>query len=364
MRRVRGVSAPPAFGAPLSLPAFSTFSLLTLSIPLQMTPSLPHATTLRTLALSSGGYATPALNDCLYAGGAGLGWGGGAADETRPRASADGSSSSGDGHARPFSLPFLPALALYTALRALHLDRNGLAGDLTGWPTLPSLAALHLAENALTSLVGLTVASAPALTLLDVSSNRLASLDSIASISPTLTCLRAGRNPLGGEEKDGEVETRPAPVHDPLLALHAAARLATLDLADCGLCDGAALFAALRTLPSLRCLAVGGNPRADVAGSFGKPSPPRRLAVAAAAPALAYLDASPVFGGERAAADAWAAGLGAPGAEAARAAWAEAERARRGELQGSGGLLEAKLAAVRAGKACWVVEVPSEGEGE
>jgi len=332
----------------------------------------PHTlATLRTLALASGGYATPGLNDCLYAGGAGLGWavGGGAG--------AAYDDDEGCAAAAPSPSLLFPALALYSSLRALHLDRNGLAGDLAGWPSLPALAAIHLADNGLTSLAGLTPAAAPSLALLDVSGNRLTSLASLGGVASGLTCLRAGRNPLGGEEEEGEgdgEELSPSPSpssppSDPLAALHSASRLVTLDLADCGLRDGGALLVALRALPALRCLAVAGNPGADVAAAFcdggQNPRPPRRLALAASSPALTYLDSAPIFGGERAAADAWAAGGGAPAADAARDAWADGERARRAELQGSGGLLEAKLAAVREGQACWVAEVPGgAGDGE
>ena len=334
-----------------------------------MTADAAHtllATTLRTLALASGGYATPPLNDCLYAGGAGLGWVGGDG-EGGGGENGSGDGDDHDGTARPsLPPPLYPALARYTALRALHLDRNGLSGDLGGWPCLPCLAALHLADNALVSLAGLTPGTVPALTLLDVSGNQLTSLDSIGKgVGPTLTCLRAARNPFCGGEEGGEQGDHDA---TPLAILSTASRLVTLDLAECGLSDGAALLTAVRALPALRCLAVGGNPGADVGRAFGcemggKP-PTRRLALAAAAPALTYLDGAPVFGGERAAADAWAAGLGEAGAEAARTAWVESERARRAELQGGAGLTDGKLAAMRADKTCWVVEVPAKEEEE
>ena len=248
-----------------------------------MTPA-----SLRAAALAAGGYATPSLNDVLIAPGRGF---------TAWRADGDAAS----------------PLAAYVDLQALHLDRNALDG-FDGAPRLPRLACLFLPCNALTSLAGLA-AVAPALATLDVSANQLTSL---AGVPPTVSTLRAAHNPLKDGKGDADNTAHP------LATLPSLPHLTTLDVAHCGLTDGAALLAVAGACPALRCLYVDGNPcLASVS----------RRTLVAACPRLTYLNDAPVFGGERAAADGWREG-GEEGGARAAAAWDESVRKRVAAVEG------------------------------
>ena len=247
-------------------------------------PLTPAA--LRSAALAAGGYATPSLNDVLVLSNRGF------TQWVEP---------GGDGDdANPFPLtPYAPALL------ALHADGNGFTLLPSSPLSFPRLACLFLQCNGLASLAGLATL-APSLVTLDVSSNALTSL---TGLPPTLATLRATANPsLGAGDDDATA----------LAGLTACPSLATLDLAHCGLSDADALLSLLTHLPSLRCLYVTGNP---VTSSL-----PRRTLVAAC-PGLAYVNDSPVFGGERAAANAWR-NRGDDAAAEAATAWSEAERKR------------------------------------
>lgn len=256
-----------------------------------MLPSTPHhaarpltPASLRAAALAAGGYATPSLNDVLVLSNRGFTcW------------MADGDDVT----------PLTPYAA---TLKALHADGNGfvnLPPPSTHPPFFPALACLFLQCNALAGVTGLA-SLAPSLVTLDVSSNQL---EDLCDLPPTLQTLRAAANPsLGAARNDAAV----------LAGLTACPSLATLDLAHCGLTDAETILATISALPSLRCLYLTGNPAAS--------DLPRRT-VLAACPGLTYYNDAPVFGGERAAADAWKTG-GDAGARAATEAWCEAERKR------------------------------------
>ena len=147
-----------------------------------------------------------------------------------------------------------------------------------------------LEDNCLTSLAGLGPQATPSLAVLDACGTRVTDAAPLAACAG-LETLRLARNPLGARES--------ADAPHPLACLAPLGpTITTLDVADCGLVDGAALLAALAALPHLACLHLAGNPAASAI-------PGGRLAVVAALPRLTYLDARPVDGGERAAADAW-----------------------------------------------------------
>ena len=254
------------------------------SLPTSGRPLTPAA--LRSAALAAGGYATPSLNDVLVVSNRGF---------------TEWVEAGGDDANNPPSplAPYAPSL------RALHADGNGFTLLPSSLITFPRLACLFLQCNGLASLEGLD-GLAPALVTLDVSSNALTSL---AGLPPTLETLRATANPSLGAGGDDAVA---------LAGLTACPSLATLDLAHCGLSDANTLLSLLTHLPSLRCLYVTGNAASSTL--------PRRTLVAAC-PGLTYLNDSLVFGGERAAADAWRQG-GDDAATAAATAWSEAERKR------------------------------------
>lgn len=257
-----------------------------------MLPSSPHhaarpltPAALRAAALAAGGYATPALNDVLVLSNRGFTcW------------VADGEEAS-----------FNPLTPYAATLKALHADGNGFVNlpPRTHPPFFPALACLFLQCNALAVLDGLA-SLAPSLVTLDVSSNQL---ETLTDLPPTLQTLRAAANPsLGAAGNDAAA----------LAGLTACPSLATLDLAHCGLTDAETILATISALPSLRCLYLTGNPATSAL--------PRRT-ILAACPGLTYYNDAPVFGGERAAADAWKSG-GDAGAAAATEAWCESERKR------------------------------------
>ena len=102
--------------------------------------------------------------------------------------------------------------------------------------------------------------------------------------------------------------------------------LSTLDLSHCSIGDWETVLSFLRSLPSLKALYLQGNPFWEEPLSFPNSSKVlgSRLAVLAASPLCTYLNDSPVFGHERAAADAWReSGGSASAAREAREAFLE-----------------------------------------
>ena len=179
-------------------------------------------------------------------------------------------------------------------------------------------------QNCLTSLAPL--AALPHLDTLNVSSNRLSSLDGLDAL-PVLTslqvrCLTTQREwsarrcmvcvaePLRRQAAGNSLASL-----DALSCLPRCALLSSLDVTHNGLeGDGDALLALLAAMPALRALYLSaGNP---IAGSVR----PYRKRVVAAVSGLVYLDERPVFDAERRGAEAWVRGGD------------EAERAERDKL--------------------------------
>lgn len=188
-------------------------------------------------------------------------------------------------------------------------------------------------RNCLTTLKGLARA-APRLSTLDASGNRVTGVEvegdrySEGCLPRTLATLRLSGNDLsglraltglfrsrneggGGEAEssseragaDSESESSSSNSSSPssLLPL-----LSTLDLSHCSISDAGTLLALLQSLPSLKALYLQGNPFWESIGAASNNNGGGvggRLAVLAAAPLCTYLNDSPVFGDERAAAD-------------------------------------------------------------
>lgn len=207
-------------------------------------------------------------------------------------------------------------------------------------------------RNCLSSLRGLSRA-APRLSTLDASGNRLTEVKveaeaeaegaSSGGLPRSLETLRLSGNDLSGPEalrvlflsregEEGEGEGQGegegegeagsgesggggGDASPSLLPL-----LSTLDLSYCSITDAETVLSLLRSLPSLRALYLQGNPFWEsLSGGRQGGGGGGRLAVLAACPLCAYLNDAPVFGDERAAADAWRESKGSS-LEAARAA--------------------------------------------
>ena len=174
-------------------------------------------------------------------------------------------------------------------------------------------------QNCLTSLAPL--AALPHLDTLNVSSNRLCSLDGLDAM-PVLTSLQA--RSASAHRRSSALRMRIAAASSPsalsrcrplqaagnslasldaLACLPRCALLSSLDVTHNGLeGDGDALLALLAAMPALRALYLSaGNP---VAGSVR----PYRKRVVAAVAGLVYLDERPVFDAERRGAEAWVRG--------------------------------------------------------
>lgn len=162
----------------------------------------------------------------------------------------------------------------------------------------------------LTSLAPL--AALPHLDTLNVSSNRLASLDGLDAF-PVLTSLQVSPSRAaddGAEALSDALALQTAQAGGNSLATLAAleclprcALLSSVDVTHNGLDgDGEALLALLAAMPALRALYLSaGNPVASAVR-------PYRKRVIAAALGLVYLDERPVFDAERRGAEAWVRG--------------------------------------------------------
>jgi len=180
--------------------------------------------------------------------------------------------------------------------------------------------------------------------------------DNDDSLPRTLTTLRLSSNDLSApgaldglfaktkeERRQGDDEGSESTV--PPLSSSLLPHLSTLDLSHCSISDSGSVLSLIESLPSLKVLYLQGNPfwdemRIGGGAEWGRTataakSVGARLSVLAAAPLCTYLNDSPVFGDERAAADAFRASGGcAEAAAAAReafldAAAAEAEKTTR-----------------------------------
>jgi hypothetical protein len=222
-------------------------------------------------------------------------------------------------------------------------------------------------RNCLASLAGLA-RSAPRLATLDAGANRVAEVEvegGSECLPRTIETLRLSGNDLSGPgalrglfrsgggggggggggrgRREGEsaehresgrsIGTSSSPSSSrSLLPL-----LSTLDLSHCSVDDADTLLSLLESLPSLRALYLQGTPFWESIGSANHGGGGgggggglatrggRRLAVLAAAPRCTYLNDAPVFGDERAAADAFRESAGSLGAaSAARGRFLEA----------------------------------------
>jgi hypothetical protein len=227
------------------------------------------------MCVEAGGFASPALNDTLLL------------------------------HGRGLRCVQPSALAAYSGLRALHLERNALRGSAA--PLLRALGggarglrALFLTDNSLTSLDG--VEACAALASLHAAGNHIAAGSAAAAARlaaslralPDLATLVLAKNPLAerpegeaGDEEDGagggggDAAVRTARA---AAAVAACASLTSLDLGDCGLAGaGGALLAALARLPRLAALNLRGNAAAADTRAW-------RKTALLALPRLAYLD--------------------------------------------------------------------------
>ncbi|KAG0627936.1 hypothetical protein M758_2G239500 [Ceratodon purpureus] len=164
----------------------------------------------------------------------------------------------------------LSGLQLMTKLRNLVLHKNNI-GAIEHLDNLKMLDSLDLSDNMLTKLENL--ACCPILTSLNVSNNHLKTSESIDHLKK---CIN----------------------------------LKVLDLSKNNLEDGEHLLEVLKSLPSLSCLYLSGNPCL-------REIPNYRKTVISSLPGLKHLDHTPVFWSERIYADAWAKD-GDKGIEAAR----------------------------------------------
>ncbi|KAG1680433.1 hypothetical protein FOA52_015526 [Chlamydomonas sp. UWO 241] len=137
----------------------------------------------------------------------------------------------------------LGGLSSCVALKKLAISFNRIS-NLKGIQRCTVLEELHAADNQLTTLQGLKMAT-KTLDVLDVSSNRLTSIDTLADGCAALSELYVAGNQLcslaGLASKAPELET--------------------LDAADNQLSDASALSAALSPLSSLQSARLEGNPR-------------------------------------------------------------------------------------------------------
>jgi len=201
---------------------------------------------LQTVALSSGGYSTPSLNDNLYI------------------------------HNKGYQR--IENLDEYCNLKALWLNGNGLT-NLENLSHLSELRCLFLQQNALTTtenLVGLT-----SLVQLDLSENNLRTVTGLAHL-PNLTTLNLSNNALSNASS--------------ISHLKECKQLSSLDLSKNHL-DGSDIIDCLAGIEKLTSINMEGNPVTNKTSYFRKKT-------VVACKSLRYLD-RPIFDNERETSEAW-----------------------------------------------------------
>ena len=247
---------------------------------MEMTPKV-----LKGICRSLDLYQTPELNDKLYL------------------------------HYKGFSA--ISNLEPYTGLRVLYLEGNGLT-DLSGLSAqqqlrclylqenrieaidslapLPNLSTLNLNQNFISALPCTPLSTTfPLLHTLSLKANRLATVDSLASLAahPTLAVLDLSHNRFDHPP----APTSPTPTSTPLLD---------------------ALLTLLSTLPSLRVLYLSPAPFLQSTSNY-------RKRVLSQLPQLTYLDDRPVFEEERRLVEGWSRG-GVQGEREAKGRMREEEK--------------------------------------
>jgi len=209
---------------------------------------------LQTIALSSGGYSTPSLNDTLYL------------------------------HNKGYQR--IENLDEYSNLKALWLNSNGLT-KIENLSHLSELRCLFLQQNALTTvenLDGLT-----SLVQLDLSENNLRTVEGLAHL-PNLTTLNLANNALSDVSSISHLKECKKLSSLDLSKNHLSSHLSSgQDIIDC--------FAGIEKLTSLN---VEGNPVTNKTSYF-------RKKMVVACKSLRYLD-RPIFDNEREVAESWAKG--------------------------------------------------------
>jgi dynein assembly factor 1 len=228
----------------------------------EMTPAV-----IKSAAVAHEGYETPELNDNLYL------------------------------HFKGFRK--IENLEPYVNLKALFLDSNGLS-VIENLGHLSQLRCLYLQNNLIEKITGLE--GLTSLVSLDLSHNRLFKLENL-SVLPNLQTLNVSRNYLSTVES--------------LQHLTACSQLATVDIGNNSIEDGAVIEEVLAQVPMLVSINMAGNPVVSQTPQF-------RKRVICALPKLRYLD-RPVFELERITAEAWQSG-GRDAEVAARHAFNQRQR--------------------------------------
>ena len=219
-------------------------------------------------------YRTPAVNDKLYL------------------------------HSQGFRRIDPEVMGLYTGLRCLWLQQNGLAA-IEGLEKCVELRNLCLHENCIDEMRGMD--TLVDLDSLNISRNFLKKIEGLGKCQK-LTNLNVGQNSIG-------------PDVDAIESVLEIPGLQTLDLQGNRLEDGEAVLGVLKKMPQLRVVYCQGNP-------FVKDLRHYRKRLISECPQLRYLDDRPVFEDERRRATAWAAKL-PEGLDAAN----EAERAEIAQIR-------------------------------